>query len=111
MRLLHKKAVKDGANIVMVDWSERSLNFYINKVSANARVVGRELRKFITNLGLYLHKSFSSLDRYHLIGRYPVFFDTLTEQFSLKQPIRLAVRLLVLRAVSSFSKNREDWVE
>lgn len=38
------------ANIVIVDWSQQSLNFFINKVAANARTVGLEVKIFLTNL-------------------------------------------------------------
>lgn len=68
MKLMNRKAKGKGVNTVIVDWSSRSMNLYVNKVSANARVVGRELRVFIKNLGKYTNKRFNNLEKLHLIG-------------------------------------------
>lgn len=57
MELFHNKTRRtrpDGttttANVVLVDWSLRSVNVYINKAATNSRVVSVELTQFLQKL-------------------------------------------------------------
>lgn len=76
MKLIHKKGravsrrqkANRHYNVIVVDWSERALNLFINKVSANAIVVGRELRQFIRNIGRFVNVFYNKLHHFNLIG-------------------------------------------
>ncbi|KAI1296567.1 Phospholipase A1 member A [Halotydeus destructor] len=65
MKLIHRKT---DNNVIIVDWSATSMNLFINKVSANARLAGRQLYRFIWNLGLYVDLRYLKLVKYRLIG-------------------------------------------
>lgn len=70
MRLINKK-MKGKTNMIIVDWSSRSMSFCFNKIANNARAVSQELRIFISTLIAISDNSgnySTNLDNFRLVG-------------------------------------------
>ena len=56
-------------NIIVIDWRERSMNAFTNKVAANSRIVAAEANYLLERF-LKINENFVKPDRSHYVGHY-----------------------------------------